>query len=139
MKTDKIDVEALGGHFITTQTPLLKSKSKVKTNPRALPWVEKFIKDLFEDPKEGLKMDILKFCALVITLRSKWAFSVTSWGRTVKHNKDEGGVDGSDHLMWVGMDVILEPMEKNLDFEKDTDRIGLTALFEKDHYHLQIK
>ena len=92
-----------------------------------------------EDRKENLKMDILKFCALVITLRSKWQFSVTSWGRTVKHNIEVGGVDGSNHLMWVGMDVILEPMEKNLDFEKDAGRIGLTALFEKDHYHLQIK
>jgi hypothetical protein len=29
-------------------------------------------------------------------------------------------------------------MEKNLDFEKDAGKIGLTALFEKDHYHLQI-
>lgn len=124
---------------MTVQTIFLRNKSKIKRTPRALPWVEKFIKDLFEDPKEGLKMDILKFCALVITLRSKWAFSVTSWGRTVKHNKDVGGVDGSDHLMWVGMDVITEPMEKNLDFEKDAGRIGLTALFEKDHYHLQIK
>jgi len=124
---------------MTVQTLLLKSKFKVKTNPRALPWVEKFIKDLFEDPKEGLKMDILKFCDLVVTLRCKWQFSVTSWGRTFKHNKDVGGVDGSDHLMWIGMDVILEPMEKNLDFEKDAGRIGLTALFEKDHYHLQIK
>jgi len=124
---------------MTVQTFLLKNKFKFKRNPRALPWAEEFVESLFEDFGEGLKMDVLKFCALVITLRAKHQFSVTSWGRTVKHNKDVGGVEGSDHLMWVGMDVILEPMDKNLDFEKDSGKIGLTALFEKDHYHLQIK
>jgi hypothetical protein len=124
---------------MTSPRSPLRSKTHPFKSVRALPWAEKFIEGLFKDRKENLKMDILKFCALVITLRSKWQFSVTSWGRTVKHNKDVGGVEGSDHLMWVGMDVILEPMEKNLDFEKDAGKIGLMALFEKDHYHLQIK
>jgi len=84
-------------------------------------------------------MDISGFAAAVSTLRVKWSFSVSSWGRTVKHNKDVGGVDGSDHLLWLGLDAILEPMVKNLDFEKDSDRLGLIALFEKNHYHLRPK
>lgn len=84
-------------------------------------------------------MDILRFAALVITLRLKWDFSVSSWGRTVKHNKEVGGVDGSDHILWLGVDVIREPMEKNIEFERDCDRLGLIALFEKTHYHLRPK
>ncbi len=84
-------------------------------------------------------MDILGFIMPVITLRAKYQFSVSSWGRTVKHNKDVGGVVGSDHLLWLGLDVLLEPMVKNLDFEKDCGILGLIALFEKDHYHLRPK
>lgn len=84
-------------------------------------------------------MDIVVFIMPVITLRAKYQFSVSSWGRTFKHNFDIGGVCGSDHLLWLGLDVILEPMEKNVDFEKDCDRVGLVALFEKDHYHLRPK
>jgi hypothetical protein len=30
-------------------------------------------------------------------------------------------------------------MKKNVDFEKDADRLGLVAIFEADHYHLQPK
>ena len=110
-----------------------------KPPPRILPWAGTFIEGLFKDSKEDLKMDILKFAALVITLRTKWFFSVSSWGRTVTRNKALGGVEGSNHLLWLGMDVILEPMVKNIDFEADAAKIGLQAIFEKDHYHLQPK
>ena len=106
---------------------------------RVLPWAGTFIEGLFKDLKEDLKMDILKFAALVITLRTKWVFSVSSWGRTVGRNKILGGVPGSNHLLWLGLDAILEPMVKNLDFEADAAKIGLQAIFEKDHYHLQPK
>ena len=84
-------------------------------------------------------MDVIGFIMPVITLRAKYQFSVSSWGRTVKHNKEVGGVEGSDHLLWLGLDAILEPLEKNLDFEKDCSRLGLFALFQKDHYHLRPK
>jgi len=111
----------------------------LKGYSRLLPWVEIYIEGLFKDPKEGLAMDIMGFIMRTLTLRIKYQFSVTSWGRTVKHNKDVGGVDGSDHVLWLGLDTILEPMEKNIDFEKDCDRLDLIALFEKDHYHLRPK
>jgi len=110
-----------------------------KPPPRILPWAGTFIEGLFKDSKEDLKMDILKFAALVITLRTKWFFSVSSWGRTVTRNKALGGVEGSNHLLWLGLDAILEPMVKNIDFEADAAKIGLQAIFEKDHYHLQPK
>jgi len=124
---------------MTASRSPLRSKTKAKSSVRALPWAEKFIEGLFKDPEEGLIMDVVSFIWPVLTLRAKYQFSVSSWGRTVKHNKDVGGVAGSDHLLWLGLDVILEPMEKNLDFEMDCSKVGIIPLFEQDHYHLRPK
>jgi len=84
-------------------------------------------------------MSALDTAERVILLCCKWRGSVSSWGRTPKHNKDVGGVDGSIHLLWLGLDVVLDEMKKNIDFEKDADRLGLVAIFEGDHYHLHPK
>ena len=84
-------------------------------------------------------MDQLSFAVRVFGACFKHHGSVSSWGRTGKHNKDVGGVDGSIHLLWLGIDVVLDEMKKNLGFEKDCDKLGLVALFEGDHYHLQPK
>jgi hypothetical protein len=65
--------------------------------------------------------------------------SVTSWGRTKKHNKDVGGVQNSYHMLWISCDVVLDTMEKSEEFEKDSASLGLLALLEGDHYHLQPK
>jgi hypothetical protein len=82
---------------------------------------------------------ILAFVNKVLILKIRWGFSVTSWGRTEVHNKAVGGVPGSNHLFFLGMDVVLDDMKKNVEFEKDADRLGLQAIFEQDHYHLQPK
>jgi len=84
-------------------------------------------------------MDPWGFMWRVVILCSKWRGSVSSWGRTPKHNKDVGGVEKSIHLLWLGADVILDVMEKDPAFEKDCDLTGLEAIFEGDHYHLQPK
>ena len=77
------------------------------------------------------------FIERVVLVCSKHRGSVSSWGRTPKHNKDVGGVEGSIHMLWLGCDMVLDVMEKNLEFEKDCNKLGLVAIFEKDHYHLQ--
>jgi len=82
---------------------------------------------------------ILSFVNKVLILKIRWGFSVSSWGRTDKRNVFVNGVPGSLHLLWLGMDVILDDQKKNVDFEKDADRLGLMALYEGDHYHLQPK
>jgi len=84
-------------------------------------------------------MNPLSFMQAVIIICFKHRGSVSSWGRTPKHNKDVGGVDGSIHMLWLGCDVVLDEMKKNLEFEKDASLIGLVAIFEQDHYHLQPK
>ena len=40
-------------------------------------------------------------------------------------------------MLWLGCDVVLDEMKKNLEFEKDCSKLGLVAIFEKNHYHLQ--
>lgn len=73
----------------------------------------------------------------VFALCFKFHGSISSWGRTVKHNKDVGGVVNSYHLIWMGVDVVLDEMLVNPLFESDAKRIGLDAIWETDHYHLQ--
>jgi len=82
---------------------------------------------------------ILSFVNKVLMLKIRWGFSVTSWGRTESRNAFIHGVPGSLHLLWMAVDVILDDMKKNVDFEKDADRLGLVGIFEGDHYHLQPK
>ena len=80
---------------------------------------------------------ILDFVKRVLHVRLKWGFSVTSWGRTLGHNMAVKGVAGSLHMMWTGLDVVLDISGKNIDFEKDCSSCGLQAIYEEDHYHLQ--
>jgi len=80
---------------------------------------------------------VVQFILKVLVLRLKWDFSVTSWGRTKKRNQFIGGVPGSLHMLWLGLDVVLDDQKKDSDFEKDCSKIGITAIYEQDHYHLQ--
>jgi hypothetical protein len=82
-------------------------------------------------------MDPFTFAARVFALCFKHRGSISSWGRTVKHNTDVGGVSNSHHLLWIGADVVLDLMEKNAEFENDAKEFGLKAILEGDHYHLQ--
>ena len=82
-------------------------------------------------------MDPEIFIMSVFALCFKYRGSVSSWGRTVKHNIDVGGVSNSYHLLWIGVDVVLDVMKKNSEFESDAKEFGLKAILEGDHYHLQ--
>ena len=82
---------------------------------------------------------VSRFIELILLLAINWAISVTSWGRTQKHNEEVKGVKDSHHLRWLGLDAVLDDNKKNLLFEKDCDRMGIRAIWEGDHYHLQPK
>lgn len=83
-----------------------------------------------------LPFDFITICALVC---AKHRGSVTSWGRTPKRNKEVGGHPKSTHMLWLGCDIIIDVMMKNTELEEDCDRLGLVAIYEKTHYHLQPK
>ena len=82
-------------------------------------------------------MDPEIFIMRVFALCFKHRGSVSSWGRTVKHNKNVGGADNSYHLLWLGCDVVLDDMIQNPSLEVDAGIFGLKAILEGDHYHLQ--
>lgn len=77
------------------------------------------------------------FIELVVFLCSKHRGSISSWGRTSKHNCDVGGVPDSYHILWMGVDVVLDDMAQNASFEADAKKLGLDPILEGDHYHLQ--
>lgn len=66
--------------------------------------------------------------------------SITSWGRSTKHNADVGGVPGSAHRFWRGADVVYDdpttPTRDTLRLEY-ARRLGLKIVVEGDHDHLQ--
>lgn len=82
-------------------------------------------------------MDWYSFISCVMSLCLKHLGSVSSWGRTEKHNRDVGGVPDSYHRLWMGCDVVLDQMVQNPRFEADAKKLGLDAILEGDHYHLQ--
>ena len=77
------------------------------------------------------------FITIVALVCAQHKGSMSSWGRTPKRNKDIGGHPNSLHMVWLGCDIVLDVMMKNTELEADCDKFGLTAIYEKDHYHLQ--
>lgn len=84
-------------------------------------------------------MNPTEFASRCCLLCLRWSGSVTSWGRTETRNTTVNGVPGSYHLDWLGMDVVLDNQKKNLPFERSCSLLGISALYEGDHYHLQPK
>ena len=81
-------------------------------------------------------MTIGEFAEAVSTYCFLHGGSITSWGRSTKHNKDVGGVPGSAHRFWRGADVVydLKPDITRLEYAR---RLGLKILPEGDHDNLQ--
>lgn len=67
--------------------------------------------------------------------------SVTSWGRSEKHNEQVGGVKNSAHRYFRGLDVVYDdPMLLAQDPSPRIEtaaRLGLKLIAEGDHDHLQ--
>ncbi len=67
--------------------------------------------------------------------------SITSWGRSTKHNTDVGGVPGSPHRFWRGADVVYDDASKLTTIDTalvgEAQRLGLKIILEGDHHHLQ--
>jgi hypothetical protein len=66
------------------------------------------------------------------------ALSVTSWGRTAKRNAAVGGVPNSQHLDWMAVDVVPDEWDTHGEIIKDAKALGLKAINEGDHLHIQV-
>ena len=63
--------------------------------------------------------------------------STTSYGRTVKHNHDVGGVPQSAHQFWLGADVVYDGPVAGALAADTAARLKLRVIRESDHDHLQ--
>jgi len=85
---------------------------------------------------ERYSMTIGEFTEAVIIYCSLTGGSVTSFGRTEKHNKTVGGVKDSDHLYWRAMDVVYDEPVSVEGRKEIAERHGLFLLIEAAHDHL---
>lgn len=81
---------------------------------------------------------MLDFFLIVMSLSSRYRFSVTSWGRSVARNQAVGGHPDSMHLYFCAVDVVLDQDEDPIGFCAAARRLGLVCLNEPGHLHLQI-
>ncbi len=84
-------------------------------------------------------MSPIDFIWKVLLLCYKWDGSVSSWIRTRKHNQAVGGVVNSYHQIGLGCDVVLDSPGGDLEFQADCAAMGIKAIWEGDHWHLQLK
>ena len=84
-------------------------------------------------------MTPLDFHQTMMMLSTRFAFSVTSSYRTVKHNDDPKivGKPDSRHLLWMANDILLDNSAETDAFKKEAARHGLVVVDEDDHLHVQ--
>ena len=63
--------------------------------------------------------------------------SVTSYGRTAKRNATVGGALNSNHLQWLGADVVYDEPVNKARRDQIARRYGLEVIEESDHDHLE--
>lgn len=88
----------------------------------------------------GVKERQVRFVLAVLCFLERFPASVTSWGRTVNHNAAlEGSVKDSLHLEFLAVDLVFD-VPAQVDQGAATARakvLGLKAVWEKDHLHLE--
>lgn len=82
--------------------------------------------------------DVAYFAAMLERLRGRVPFSATSWWRTARRNADVGGHPQSRHLDGLGVDLVVDPGQDPDELLAVARSLGLHALDEGDHIHLQL-
>lgn len=81
--------------------------------------------------------DIFSFVQVLLCLALRFRFSVTSWIRSESRNAAVGGSHDSNHMTALAVDVVLDSGEDVISFKLQANKLGLKALDEGDHLHLQ--
>ena len=81
----------------------------------------------------------VEFASVLIAYCAATRGSVSSWGRTAKHNADVGGASDSFHLVWLGADVVYDEPVPLRRAKLLARRYGLRVVREPSHDHLQVE
>lgn len=82
-------------------------------------------------------MTIEQFAAALHALCHPYGGSITSWGRTNRHNRYVGGVEGSPHIWWLGADVVWDKLPALGELQVLARSLGLMIVREGSHDHVQ--
>ena len=82
-------------------------------------------------------MTVHEFVDVILTLNIEFNFSVTSWIRTHQRNREVGGNVESFHRCGLGLDCVLDLPTSKEHFIKRARKLGLDAIDEGDHVHLE--
>lgn len=82
-------------------------------------------------------MTVGDFAERVAVLAIAHKFSVVSWGRSERRNKDVGGDEDSVHRFFLAVDVVLDHGEDPDRLEASAVRIGLEVVREPGSFHIQ--
>lgn len=82
-------------------------------------------------------MSLSDFYVLIFALCRIFGGSTTSGIRSIKRNILVGGVPDSKHLTGFGVDIVLDDPKKRVAFIAAVEAVGLRAIDEGDHMHVQ--
>lgn len=81
-------------------------------------------------------LTVEEFAGAMYDYGQAFSASVTSWGRTVEHNRAVGGVVRSAHLAWLAVDVVYDGARPGPEADTWLRTRGLRRIPEGDHDHL---
>lgn len=81
--------------------------------------------------------DLASFAYTLYALCKLHSGSVTSWIRSKEHNRKIGGDPRTFHLSGMAADVVLDSPSGNSSFIRDARLLGLQAIDEGDHIHVE--
>lgn len=82
-------------------------------------------------------MTVGSFCTIVFSICKIYGGNVTSWVRSVAHNKAVGGVANSKHLDGLAMDIVPDAPENRDPIIAAFRAVKLRAFWDKDHIHVE--
>lgn len=82
---------------------------------------------------------VAMFCGTLVTVLEEEGGSITSWKRSVIHNKAVGGVNDSLHLEGLGADCVFDTAAGRARAKDKLKAKGYGVLDEGDHVHVQAR
>ena len=83
-------------------------------------------------------MTLSEFAVAVQSGCAELGGSITSWGRTSRHNQQVGGSATSRHLAWLAVDIVYDEPHEAAQRREVWEGLGLHFYPEGDHDHVSV-